>query len=389
MDWQTSEDAVPSALRHGGAARRLLRARRPRPAPGARAIRPATAGSSSIGDVALEGGATLPARPHRVRDVGRAQRRARQRDARAARPHRRQPRRRPGRPGASDRGLVGRHRRPGHADRHRPLVRRRPQHARRLPGLDRPGLARARRRRVGLALPVPHDPRPGRARRSRSPTRSASTAGRPSLGGSMGGDARARVGDHGARARRARRACSPRPPSTTADQIALNSVQIEAIRIDPAFHGGDYYDAPDGDGPHRGLALARRMALLNYRIADRAQRRGSSAAGSRPRARSAAAAASPSESYLDFHGNKFTRRFDANSYIMLVEAMNSHDVGRDRGGVAAALARVTREEPRARHRQRPALPARRAGRDRRGTSGNSSTATCRCSCTRSSATTRS
>ena len=47
------------------------------------------------------------------------------------------------------------------------------------------------------------------------------------------------------------------------------------------------------------------------------------------------------ESYLDFHGNKFTRRFDANSYLTLVEAMNSHDVGRGRGGVEDALARVT------------------------------------------------
>ena len=47
------------------------------------------------------------------------------------------------------------------------------------------------------------------------------------------------------------------------------------------------------------------------------------------------------ESYLDFHGNRFTRRFDANSYITLVDAMSSHDVGRDRGGVEDALARVT------------------------------------------------
>ena len=47
------------------------------------------------------------------------------------------------------------------------------------------------------------------------------------------------------------------------------------------------------------------------------------------------------ESYLDFHGNKFTRRFDANSYITLVEAMNSHDVGRDRGGIEEALQQVT------------------------------------------------
>ena len=49
------------------------------------------------------------------------------------------------------------------------------------------------------------------------------------------------------------------------------------------------------------------------------------------------------ESYIDFHGNRFTRRFDANSYIRLVEAMNSHDIGRDRGGVEDALARVTRD----------------------------------------------
>jgi homoserine O-acetyltransferase len=46
------------------------------------------------------------------------------------------------------------------------------------------------------------------------------------------------------------------------------------------------------------------------------------------------------ESYLDFHGNKFTRRFDANSYITLVNAMNSHDVGRGRDSVEAALQSV-------------------------------------------------
>jgi homoserine O-acetyltransferase len=47
------------------------------------------------------------------------------------------------------------------------------------------------------------------------------------------------------------------------------------------------------------------------------------------------------ESYLDFHGNKFVRRFDANSYITLVSAMNSHDVGRGRGSVESALSRIS------------------------------------------------
>ncbi len=128
------------------------------------------------------------------------------------------------------------------------------------------------------------------------------------------------------------------PALSSADQVALNSVQLEAIRIDPTFAGGEYYDL--ADGPYRGLALARRMALLNYRSPTELNERF---------ARSAQSGLSPLggggryavESYLDFHGNKFTRRFDANSYLTLVEAMSSHDVGRGRGGTAAALARVT------------------------------------------------
>lgn len=130
------------------------------------------------------------------------------------------------------------------------------------------------------------------------------------------------------------------PPVATADQIATNSVQIEAIEIDPNYVGGDYYDAKPGNGPHRGLALARRMALLNYRSPHELNERFE---------RSWQSSKSPLggdgrfavESYLDFHGNKFTRRFDANSYITLVNAMNSHDVGRDRGGVEKALAKIT------------------------------------------------
>lgn len=129
------------------------------------------------------------------------------------------------------------------------------------------------------------------------------------------------------------------PAATTADQIALNSVQIEAIRADPAFRGGDFYDSPDGEGPTRGLALARRMAMLNYRTAaelnlrfERSWQSDLDPLGGDGRF--------AVESYLDFHGNKFTRRFDANSYLVLTEAMNSHDVGRGRGSAAAALARI-------------------------------------------------
>jgi homoserine O-acetyltransferase len=130
------------------------------------------------------------------------------------------------------------------------------------------------------------------------------------------------------------------PPVSTADHIALNSVQVEAIMTDPAFSDGNYYDAKAGFGPHRGLALARRMALLNYRspseLNERFERTWQSNVN--PLGGGGRFAV---ESYLDFHGNKFTRRFDANSYITLVEAMNSHDIGRGRESISNALSKIT------------------------------------------------
>ena len=130
------------------------------------------------------------------------------------------------------------------------------------------------------------------------------------------------------------------PPFSTSDQIALNTVQLEAIRSDSNFAAGWYYDAKPGFGPHKGLALARRMALLNYRSpAELNERFGrtwqSQVSPLTERGKFAV------ESYLDFHGNKFVRRFDANSYITLVNAMNSHDVGRDRDSVESALSKIT------------------------------------------------
>ena len=129
------------------------------------------------------------------------------------------------------------------------------------------------------------------------------------------------------------------PAVTGADQIALNSVQIEAIKADPNFHKGNYYDAKAGLGPHAGLALARRMALLNYRSPSELNQRFDRSWQSdiNPLGDGGRFAV---VSYLDFHGNKFTRRFDANSYICLVEAMNSHDVGRGRKSVKAALGKI-------------------------------------------------
>lgn len=46
-------------------------------------------------------------------------------------------------------------------------------------------------------------------------------------------------------------------------------------------------------------------------------------------------------SYLDYHGEKLVRRFDAGSYVALCRTMLTHDLGRGRGGTLAALENIT------------------------------------------------
>ncbi len=124
----------------------------------------------------------------------------------------------------------------------------------------------------------------------------------------------------------------------TADQIAWCEPQLLAIRSDAGFHGGDYYDRESG--PEAGMGIARRIAHVTYRSDRELDQR----FGREPQEREQPLGAGGRyavESYLDHHAGKLSRRFDANSYVVLSEAMNSHDVGRGRDGVAAALARVT------------------------------------------------
>ncbi|MDZ7718780.1 MAG: hypothetical protein U5K72_08200 [Balneolaceae bacterium] len=46
------------------------------------------------------------------------------------------------------------------------------------------------------------------------------------------------------------------------------------------------------------------------------------------------------ESYLDYQGEKLAGRFDAHSYIILTEAMDSHDVSRNRGSFKEVLGQI-------------------------------------------------
>jgi len=119
----------------------------------------------------------------------------------------------------------------------------------------------------------------------------------------------------------------------TADQIALCSLQVRAIRSDYHFFGGDYYD--EAYAPLDGLSIARGIGQFSYRtwteFESRFGREPQDDSGVLERGRYAI------ESYLTYQGEKLAARFDPNSYIVLSEAMNHHDVGRGRGGVVAAL----------------------------------------------------
>lgn len=129
---------------------------------------------------------------------------------------------------------------------------------------------------------------------------------------------------------------------SSAEQIAFAQSQVQAIRLDPQFNGGDYYGGPQ---PEAGLGIARRIAHITYRSAEElAVRFGRShqdeedpfgtPAGER-------LGRYQVESYLDHQASKLVGRFDANAYLTITEALMSHDVGRGRGGVAEALQRFT------------------------------------------------
>ncbi|TCJ94463.1 homoserine O-acetyltransferase MetX [Nocardia alba] len=120
----------------------------------------------------------------------------------------------------------------------------------------------------------------------------------------------------------------------TADQIGTQTTQMAIITADPDWQGGDYHGT--GRAPMTGMGLARRIAHLTYRtdseldhrFANKAQGDENPWTGGRYAV----------QSYLEHQADKLCSRFDPATYVLLSEAMNRHDVGRGRGGVAAALA---------------------------------------------------
>lgn len=111
--------------------------------------------------------------------------------------------------------------------------------------------------------------------------------------------------------------------------MAFAAPQRASIINDPEFAEGRY---SDGAGPSLGLATARMIAMVSYRGHDSFEERFG---------RRVSEGEYEVQSYLGYQGKKLVERFDANTYLLLLDAMDSHDLARGRGEVSYVLSNFT------------------------------------------------
>lgn len=115
--------------------------------------------------------------------------------------------------------------------------------------------------------------------------------------------------------------------------IGLGEAQRQAIYADPHWQGGNY--SPDHP-PVKGLAIARMIAMSTYRSWASFEKKFS-------RQRQAELPDQPYAvtSYLQYQGRKLVDRFDANTYITLTRAMDTHDIAAHRSDYPSVLSQIT------------------------------------------------
>ena len=132
-------------------------------------------------------------------------------------------------------------------------------------------------------------------------------------------------------------------PRLSAQNIAFNEVARRAIITDPEFHGGDYY--AHGVVPRSGLSVARMVGHITYLSDDDMAEK----FGRTQRAPAAGGAYHYGygvefevESYLRYQGEKFSKYFDANTYLLITRALDYFDPAREtEGDLARALQSAT------------------------------------------------
>lgn len=104
--------------------------------------------------------------------------------------------------------------------------------------------------------------------------------------------------------------------------IAIHKVGIQAIKDDPNFHGGNYYDRQP---PDKGLAIARMIGHITYLNDKMLWEKFGRQSDNRQDMKSSFNFRFEVEKYLQYQGKKFVSRFDANSYIYILRAIDMYD----------------------------------------------------------------
>ena len=116
--------------------------------------------------------------------------------------------------------------------------------------------------------------------------------------------------------------------------IAFDAVGRSAILGDSKFAGGQYHDS---EGPDRGLAIARMIGHITYLSEEGMRQKFGRELRSSEDYRYDLNSEFSVETYLDYQGQTFVERFDANSYLYITKAMDYFDVARDYGTLAHAF----------------------------------------------------
>lgn len=118
--------------------------------------------------------------------------------------------------------------------------------------------------------------------------------------------------------------------------IAWNAAGRRAIMSDPRWRGGDYYGY---EAPTDGLAVARMIGHITYLSEDSFEAKFGREFQDGGGPRFTLDREFAVESYLDYQGDSFNARFDANSYLYITKAMDYWDLPGRFGTLQAALAR--------------------------------------------------
>jgi homoserine O-acetyltransferase len=117
------------------------------------------------------------------------------------------------------------------------------------------------------------------------------------------------------------------PIATTASHspmlIAFSEVGRQAIYADPNWNNGDYYD---GTHPDAGLAVARMVGHITYLSEDSMHQKFGRRLQTREHFGYDFETDFAVESYLRYQGQRFTERFDANSFLYVTKALDYFDL---------------------------------------------------------------